>query len=237
MAAILELIRAGIRNHGACEVGTSVTRAHTGRVSESFTAEQQACEFLVNQWLDGASDDPTSWGRRLVRELIDELPRCAAPLAHRARRFPKTVHPTDPMAFGPPPSPTAGRYNRTGQSALYLGRDTRGLSAEMAQYAKPGEHFYYARYLPVPSLSLVDLSDANVHAALHLAFDRAERLDVDYEAAQRLADVVRELRIDGIIVPGVRGTKSHHYSNMVLFNFLDWTMWVDTSHLPELLRS
>ncbi len=105
----------------------------------------------------------------------------------------------------------------------------------MAQYAKPREHVYYARYLPIASLSLLDLSDASAHAALHLAFDRAERLDLDYQAAQRLANVVRELCIDGIIVPGVRGTKGHHYYNVVIFNCLDWPMWIDTSYPPELL--
>lgn len=193
------------------------------------------CERLVNQWLDGAADDPTHWGRQLVRELLAELPRCAAPLAYRARAFPETDHPTDLLEFGPPPFPAAGRYNRPGQSALYLGMDPHGLSAEMKRFVNPKEHFYFARYLPLASLSLVDLSDAGVHAALHLAFDRAERLDLDYEAAQRLADVVRELGIDGVIVPGVRGSTAHHYRNLVIFNCFDWARWVDTSHPPERL--
>jgi hypothetical protein len=105
----------------------------------------------------------------------------------------------------------------------------------MAQYAKPGEHFFYAHFLAETSLSLVDLSDVNAHAALHFAFDRAERLDLNFEAAQRLADVVRELSIDGIIVPGVRGTKTHHYTNLIIFDCLDWASRVDTSQLPELL--
>jgi hypothetical protein len=79
----------------------------------------------------------------------------------------------------------------------------------------------------------VDLSDPSAHPALHLAFDRAERLDVDYEASQRLADVVRELEVDGIIVPGVRGNKHHHYSNVVVFNCLDWASWIDTGEAPK----
>jgi len=105
----------------------------------------------------------------------------------------------------------------------------------MAQHAKRGEHLYYARFLPAASLSLVNLSHANIHAALHHAFDRAERLNLDYEAAQRLADVVRELCIDGIIVPGVRGTEAHHYCNVVIFNCFEWDKWVDTTHPPKLL--
>lgn len=237
MGAILKQIQEAVRDYGTPEIGTSVRRAHTGRIAESFTAEQQVCELLVNQWLNGASADVTVWGRLLIKELLAELPRCMAPQTCRARRFPKTIHPTDPLCFGPSPSFAAGRYNRAGQSALYLGRTIQGLSAEMAQYAKPGQHFYYARYRPVLSLSLVDLSVADAHAALHLAFDRAERLDLDYEPAQRLADVVRELGIDGIIVPGVRGTKSYNYSNVVIFNSLDWATWVDISHPPELLAS
>jgi hypothetical protein len=238
MGAILNQIREAVRDHGTPEVGTSVTRAHTGRISESFTAEQQACERLVNQWLDGASDDAMAWGRLLVTELLAELPRCVAPQTFRARRFPKSIHPTDPLCFGPPPPIAAGRYNRAGQSALYLGMTTQGLRAEMEQYALPDQHFYFARYCPILSVSLVDLSAASAHAALHLAFDRAERLDLGgYEAAQRLADVVRELGIDGIIAPGVRGTKAYNYSNVVIFNCLDWATWVDMSHPPEPLPS
>lgn len=237
MGAILKQIQEAVRKLGTPGIGTSVTRAHTGRVSDSITAEQQVCELLVNQWLDDASDDVTSWGRMLIKELIAELPLCMAPQAYRARCFPKTIHPTDPLCFGPPPAFAAGRYNRAGQSALYLGRTIQGLSAEMVKYAKPNQHFYYAKYLQVPSLLLVDLSDANAHASIHFAFDRAERLDLDYEAAQRLADVVRELGVDGIIVPGVRGTKTHNYCNVVIFECLDWASWVDTSHPPELLAS
>lgn len=237
MEVILELIQDGVRDRGSPEIGTSVARGHTGRVSESFTAEQQVCERMVNEWLDSASDDSSMCGRRLISELISERPRCAAPQTFRARSFSETTRPTDPLEFGPAPSRPQNRYNRAGQSALYLGMDVPGLGAEMAEQAKPGEHYYYARYLPVDSLSLVDLSDASAHAALHLAFDRAERLDLNYESAQRLADVVRELHIDGIIVPGVRGTIDYHYSNVVIFNCADWAMWVDPSHPPELLTS
>lgn len=236
MGTILKQIQDAIRDRGTPEIGTSVKRANTGRVTDSYTEEQQLCELLVNQWLGGASDDHTSLGRQLVKELISELPQCVALGACRARGFSETVHPTDPLEFGPPPSPPAGRYNRAGQSALYLGLDPIGLSLEMAQYAKTGMHFYYARYRPAASLLLVDLSDANAHAAIQHAFDRAERSDLDYEAAQRLADVFRELRIDGIIVPGVRGTKTNQYCNMVIFNCRDWAKWVDTSHPPELLH-
>lgn len=234
LGRILESIRETVRGRGV-EVGTSVTRAHTGRVSDSLNAEQQACERLVNDWLDGGTGEAAHWGRELTKELISELPRCAAPTSYRARPFPERDRPTDPLQFGPPPSPGAGRYNRAGQPALYLGRDVRGLSAEMAHYPRPGQQYYFARYLSTDSLSLVDLSDANAHAALHLAFDRAERLDVDYEPAQLLADVIRELGIDGIIVPGVRGSPDHHYCNVVVFRCLGWEDWVDKSHSPTLL--
>jgi hypothetical protein len=68
MGIILKHIQEAVRNRGVPEVGTSLTRAHTGRVSESFTAEQQACELLVNAWLDAPSDDRTHVGRQLVME-------------------------------------------------------------------------------------------------------------------------------------------------------------------------
>jgi len=103
----------------------------------------------------------------------------------------------------------------------------------MGQSADSTNHLYYARYRPINSLSVVDLSDTSIHAALQLAFDRAERLDTPYETSQKLADVVRLLGIDGMIVPGVRGCPDHHYRNVVLFNCGDWEKWVDTSHPPK----
>lgn len=237
MGAILKQIQEAVRNQGMPEIGTSLTRSRTGRITESFTAEQQLCELLVGQWLDDTLNDSRSWGRRLVKELLAELPRCGAPQAYRARGFPQMTHPKNPLCFGPPPTVTEGRYNRAGQTALYLGMSTQGLSIEMARYAKPDQRFYFARYHQTPSLALVDLSDTNVYAALHHAFDRAERLDEHLEAARRLADVVRELCIDGIVVPGVRGTKTYNYRNIVIFNCNDWAKWVDTGCAPELLAT
>ena len=114
-------------------LGTSLTRAHTGRVSDSFTQEEQICEILVSAWLDGSDDDPMHWGRQLLRELLEELPRCSVSATFRARDFPETVCPTDPMMFGPPPTPGPNRYNRTGQTALYLGESLAAVSAEMRE--------------------------------------------------------------------------------------------------------
>ena len=108
-----------------------------------------------------------------------------------------------------------------------------GLKAEMERSEDDTNHLYYARDHPIDSLSGVDLSDTSIHAALQLAFDRAERLDTPYETSQKLADVVRSLGIDGMIVPGVRGNPDHHYRNVVLFNCGDWEKWVDTSHPPK----
>lgn len=43
MGAILKHIQEATRDVGTPEAGTSVTRVHTGRVSESFTWEEQVC--------------------------------------------------------------------------------------------------------------------------------------------------------------------------------------------------
>ncbi len=236
MGIILEQIRTAVRNLPRPEVGTSVTRAHTARVSDSFTQEEQHCERLVNAWLDSPSDHRADRGRRLVKELLAESPSCTVPYTYRGRFFNDPTRAADPMAYGPPPSPGAGRYNRDGHATLYLSYEHAGVRAEMGRHAKIGTQLFCARYRPVESLDCVDLSDARVHPALQLAFDRAERLDVDYEAAQRLADVARELRIDGIIVPGVRGTKAHHYKNLVIFRCTDWASWIDISFPPEPLE-
>ena len=234
MGSTLEFIRGVLRDSPNPEIGTSVWRAHTGRVSNSFTAEEQVCERLVNSWLDGRIDIGSVFGLKLVQELVRDLPRCSVPATYRARFFPRATHPTSPLQFGPPPGNLSkGRYNRVGQSALYLSADLFGLKAEMGRSEDDTNHLYYARYHPVDSLSVVDLSDTSIHAALQLAFDRAERLDTPYETSQKLADVVRSLGIDGMIVPGVRGNPDHHYRNVVLFNCKDWEKWVDTSHPPQ----
>jgi RES domain-containing protein len=235
MGKILQLIRNAVRNLPPPEIGTSVTRAHTARVSDSFTHEQQTCERLVNAWLDNPLDDPGDWGRELVKELLAECASCDVSATYRGRFFSDTTQAANPMEYGPPPTPSAGRYNRVGQAALYLGYELAGVRAEMERHAKEGLKLFCARYKPIKSLRCIDLSDAQAHPALHLAFDRAERLDVDYEAAQRLADVARELEIGGIIVPGVRGSNVHHYRNVVILRCADWDSWVDSDFQPEQL--
>ncbi len=234
MGSMLELIRGLLRDSPNPEIGTSIWRAHTGRVSDSFTAEEQACEILVNSWLDGRIDIGSVLGLKLVQELVRDLPRHGVPASYRARFFPSATPPTSPLQFGPPPrGGSQGRYNSTGQSALYLSVDLFGLKAEMERDKDDTRRLYYAHYRPIDTLSVVDLSDSSIHAALHLAFDRAERLDTSYEISQKLADVVRSFGIDGMIVPGVRGNLNHHYCNVVLFNCRDWEYWLDTSHPPQ----
>lgn len=235
MGIILDSIRRYLKDTPPPEVGTSVTRGRTGRVTDSFTPEQQFCEGLVNDWLGGNIGESSDWGRRLVQELIGELPRCGAPSSYRARLFRGGEVPTDPLQFGPSPSRAAGRYNQVSQPALYLGTSLAGLALEMEQYSEVGSNFYVARYAPIEALELVDLSAPNIHSALHHAFDRAERPTNDYEPGQLLAEVVRDLGIDGMIVPGVRGTIATRYTNVVVFRNQEWVSWIDSTYLPAKL--
>lgn len=234
MGQILNAIREHVKGRRQSGFGTALKRAHTGRVSESLSTEQQFCELLVNEWLDAPEEQSDALGRALIEELLRSLPTCGMPAALRARSFEEHLEPIDPLCFGPPRDPSAGRYNRAGQSTLYAGTTVEGLRAEMARYAVPGRHFYYARYRPTEALRLANLTDPAAHAALHLAFDRAERLDADYEAAQRIADVARQ-HLDGFIVPGVRGTATHHYTNVVVFLCSDAQDWIDQSFAPRRL--
>jgi hypothetical protein len=234
MGIILDLIRETLRHQPPPGVGTSLTRAHTGRVTDSLTVEEQVCERLVKDWLKGRGDSRAHCGERLVTEMIGELPRCRVPSSFRARPFSEMeAVPTNPLDFGVPENQRANRYNRAGQRALYLGLEVAGLRAEMEQRANYGDRHYYARYNPIDSLSIIDISERSIHAALHFAFDFGELEDEPWDASQRLADIARSFGIDGMIVPSVRGNRDRRYQNAVLFNCGAWKDWVDASHPPK----
>jgi len=124
------------------------------------------------------------------------------------------------MEMGPPRRSTrSGRYNRRGRSVLYLSSTRAGVRAEVT-----ASRLCIQEYR-LPGLRIVDLTREDLSNLICSAFDLAEGSDT-YVFSQFLAGILRLRRVDGFLVPGVRGTADHSYSNLVMFRPLRrWSVW------------
>jgi hypothetical protein len=135
----------------------------------------------------------------------------------------------DWKSMGPPPPsmPEGGRYNRPGSTVLYLCDCADGIRREL----ESDDIFVQQYEVPVASLRIADLCE-RVPGNIGAAFDFAESSNVpgrtgraDYEFSQFLAELVRTAGFNGMAIPGVRGSDSLHYRNIVIFEFENWRTW------------
>jgi len=219
------------------EIGCFVTRGATGRVVETLTKEQWKCEADVLDWLNASGDDVDHQGRAQVLDGLAKLNRAPPCIAFRAREFERNGSPPTMLDFGPNPLRRRNRYNRDGEAALYLGSSLDGIRSEMKVYAQPGNDFFVATFGSIdPALRIADLTDRTLPNAVHHAFDRAEREDGE-SAGQRLAGLVRDFGWQGMLVPGVRGSPTNRYCNLVVFSVEDWKNWIDQESTPVRLAA
>lgn len=136
--------------------------------------------------------------------------------------------------MGPPPEPRENRYNSRSQGALYLCDSEEGVRRELCPEGE-GQLALQDYVLPLDSLRLADFAASGLSELLSAAFDMAESSLVpgrvgrgDFLFSQVLADLVRESRFQGMLVPGVRGDREHRYLNVVVFDppaGHDWPLW------------
>lgn len=151
--------------------------------------------------------------------------------AYRARPADEEVNGWENM--GPPTERRLpGRYNREGQSVLYLAESDYGAVKEVAHNGRrPG---YLQEYVvEARELRLVDLSAAaKLSNFVHNVMDEAERCGPGdptgpdpYLFSQVVADLVRETGFGGMRTPGLRG-EGRYYNNIVIFEPGErWREW------------
>lgn len=195
-----------------------VIRGHTGRriaVDRDFYRAQKLAERSTL----ALRLSPWTW--RVAQELRNAPVAAMSPLVlFRARPDDSSIHGWEQM--GPPGVGRApdGRYNRAGTSVLYLSDSEEGARLEV-----PAGRIWIQRYvIHAPPLRIADLASEEASNLLHAAFDLAEKARVPgwsgpatYAFSQFLARSICRSGFDGFIVPGVRGSSSIRYHNVVLF--------------------
>jgi hypothetical protein len=147
----------------------------------------------------------------------------------RGRPDDGTIHGWRDM--GPPPAATRNnRYNRIGDFAFYLCDSDTGVFREVA--SPTGKVFLQDYQIPFDQLRVADLCDERLSDFMRAVFDFAETCGFverggsdDLSFSQAVAHLVREMSFDGMLVPGVRGEKGHHYRNVVLLGAHSWEEW------------
>ena len=139
---------------------------------------------------------------------------------------------TGAAQMGPGPGGNGGRYNRPGESVLYLADSIDGVVREMRFWSSSCRVLCVQEYsVPLDDLNVADLATPEVSGLLTCAFDAAEMSgnaefgSKDYAFSQMLAALVRRAGFSGMIVPGVRGAPGQTYRNVDLFSHRGWNSW------------
>jgi len=196
-----------------------VTRGNTGRriaVDRDFYHAQRLAKssilpFCLRPW---------TW--RIKWDLRKAPVLARSPLIlFRARSDDGSIHGWEEM--GPPQACCVrddGRYNRVGEVVLYLSDSEEGARLEVP----PGRVCIQQYVIHAPPLRIADLASERASNLIHAAFDLAEKAKVPgwsepatYAFSLFLATSINRSGFDGFIVPGVRGSGSVRYCNIVLF--------------------
>lgn len=204
-----------------------VTRGHTGRhiiVDRDFYRAQKLAERRP------LALRLSPWAWRVKQELRKAPVGAQSPLIlFRARPDDRCIHGWKEMGPSPVACAPDGRYNRVGESVLYLSNSEEGARLEVVT----GRICIQQYVIHSPPLRIADLTSEEVSNLLHAAFDLAEKACVPgwsspatYAFSQFLARSIRRSGFDGFIVPGVRGSSGTLYHNVVLFRpEVTWLSW------------
>lgn len=143
--------------------------------------------------------------------------------------------------MGPPPpgAPSAGRYNKQGESVLYLCETEQGVMREPIDGTGP---LWLQRFLlPTGALEIADLRPGRADEFVDQVFWFAEHAgeapnQCSLEFSQRIAELVAD-RFDAMMIPGVRGDESHRYTNIVVLRRVsEWMSWLYPESLPSMCK-
>lgn len=226
---------------GSITIGGSATLSATyGPTGRLVTADSDYA--LVREWAELPDQDLQQSHQAVARfathlSQVVRLPGVSLSCCRGSRRFPSGYVPTSDE-MGPPPTVAAaeGRYNRSGESTLYLCESEGGLARE--PIAGDGPLWIQRFVLPTERLSIADFSSLHADGFASKVFWFAE-LAGNEDVVQRLhfsqlvASLVRQ-KFDGMRIPGVRGTHDVRYSNVVIFGAEpSWRDWLEIGAQPK----
>ena len=216
-------------------VRCDIVRGRTGREIANAGLDQVP---EIEAWL--ALDGHAFRAHRCYEDFLEDAQKCQFKpgtgdlTLYRGRDFPRG-HTPQSKEFGPPPAnkSPANRYNEAGEPALYLANTRDGVRRELVRGSIPSPRPWVQEF-KVPWSQLVWLDsrsqisdEANSVHLLPAVFDVCEHgSDPEYAASRKIAALIRERNFDGLIVPGVQGTRGHHYFNVVVFVIANWQQWL-----------
>jgi hypothetical protein len=223
---------------------STIVRGNTGRTLSYLTPDEESEDLLVRRWFACESED--QFARHSVRKAFEKALRDAPKVdsvlhVYRGRPFDSDKDAPSSFEFGPPSSrdAKAGRYNRDGESFLYLSTSSAGVHAELSHHYSDGPTFYYQRFsIDCVQFAVADLTAESLPNILHLTFDMSERVheSARYFTSQVICEIVGACGFSGMFVPGVRGSPKNRYSNLVVFSTEDqWRSWVNSDSVPKRL--
>lgn len=191
----------------------------TGRSIEVDTSYREA-----QQWMELFKSSGQSFHRYQTRFISDiktvEKFSDSFPL-FRGRFFRESAR-VSSSDFGPPPIEKAivGRYNRAGQSRLYLCSSVSGVVRELGP-AQPGDFLWSQEFRFPNDLRIFDarkLPESSFAASVFWVIEEECDRSAKYSGlGSNIVDLL-DSEYEGMIVPGVRGSRSDRYSNIVIFN-------------------
>lgn len=222
-----------------------LTMRATLSASNSRTGRQVTCDSeygLVQSWThmpDRESLLLHSGRQRLADELLT-VGCIKEPSIQGYRGRPQDETGPNPSSedMGPPePHLTndKGRYNRKGQSALYLCDSIYGVQRELLE---KGALFVQEYLLPTSELKIADLRELEPRSFLCGTMWHAEMAGREGYPAKVFSQTVGEIlseQFDGMAVPGVHGDSIQTYSNIVILrHVIRWKEWICVRRVQSL---
>lgn len=225
-------------------LGVMMERGKTGRKLAYVNEKQKAADAIAASWFKCRSQ--LEFRQHCARKKFQAELRNAPVLngvltAFRGRLFARGCAPAS-MEFGPPPNPSkvkSGRYNAACEPVLYLATTPTGVIAEVKTDDQEMILIAQRFRFDTKDMNIADLTGGGDLVLVPMVFDRAEH-ENEGESTYRslvLAETVARCGYGGMLVPGVRGTPTDHYCNLVIFNPTPWTDWLDTSLPPVALAA
>ncbi|HEY4785547.1 MAG TPA: hypothetical protein VIH57_05840, partial [Bacteroidales bacterium] len=138
--------------------------------------------------------------------------------------------------MGPPPSDSCikgGRYNKKGESVLYLSDSEQGVKDELQYHYGSDIKIVIQNYkIPTHQLKIADLTSYERTSLINAVMWHCELANhsgyCSIRFSQMIAEILEIQKFDGAKVFGVRGDGSKIlYNNVFIFNPLDrWKDWV-----------
>jgi hypothetical protein len=229
----------------------------TGSGDLNGTGSLRRCNTGTTVLCTSANASVESWARLSTKDEMSAHPACIRFLElvkdashwkescvlYRARSVAGICPSSNDM--GPPPinhSAPEGRYNERGKAVLYLCDSEEGIRRELDHWHSQGSTYIQPYILPLAKLRIADFARLPEDRFETAVFAKAEDCKVQgrspesYMFSQLVAKLVCSQKFDGMRVPGVRGTGTIRYNNIVVFQpHPDWRSWLQPNAAPYLL--